>query len=132
MSSSHHALFKELEKLTFAELQSSRRLIELLKEKLNLLTPGDFAHDRAGEIAIVFIDLLKDTLEDRYQTLSIRAFAHVCVSLDYFLDPDDAIVDPLQGGLVDDLIFLQKTYDRFKPEIERYKRWKSEQERRTA
>ena len=124
MGSSHHALFNELGKLTCAELQSSQRLVDLLKEKLNLLTPGDFGHDRAAEIAVLFTDLLKDTLEDRYQGLSIRAFAHVCVALDYFLDPDDAILDTDRGGLVDDLMFLQKTYDRFKPEIERYKEWK--------
>jgi hypothetical protein len=129
MSSSHHALFQELEKMTCAELQSSQRLIELLKEKLNLLTSGDFGHEQAGGIAIVFIELLKDTLEDRYQALSIRAFAHICVALDYFLDPDDAVTDPQQGGLVDDMIFLQKTCDRFKPEIERYRRWKERQER---
>jgi uncharacterized membrane protein YkvA (DUF1232 family) len=128
MNSSHHALFEQLEKLTCAELKSSRRLVELLKEKLNLLNPGDFGHERAGEIARVFIELLKDTLEDRYQALSIRAFAHVAVALDYFLDPNDAVLDPSQGGLVDDMIFLQKTYDRFKAEIDQYKRWKQAQE----
>jgi hypothetical protein len=128
MSSSHHALFHELEKLTCAELQSSQRLIELLKEKLNLLRAGDFGHEHAGGIASVFIELLKDTLEDRYQGLSIRAFAHICVALDYFLDPEDAIIDTQQGGLVDDMIFLQKTCNRFKLEIENYKRWKERQE----
>jgi uncharacterized membrane protein YkvA (DUF1232 family) len=129
MSSSHHALFQQLEKITCAELQSSQRLIELIKEKLNLLDAGDFGHEQAGGIATVFIELLKDTLEDRYQALSIRAFAHICVALDYFLDPDDAISDSVQGGLVDDMIFLQKTYNRFKLEIEKYKRWKDRQER---
>ncbi len=128
MNSSHHALFKQLEKLTCAELHSSRHLIELLKEKLNLLTPGDFGDERAGEIATVFIELLKDTLEDRYQDLSIRAFAHVCVALDYFLDPDDAVLDSTRGGLLDDLMFLQKTHDRFKLEIEKYKVWKKARE----
>ena len=128
MSSSHHALFKQLEMLTCAELQSSHRLIELLKEKLNLLDFGEFEQNRAGEVATVFIQLLKDTLEDRYQALSIRAFAHIAVALDYFLDPDDAVLDSVQGGLVDDMIFLQKTYDRFKAEIDKYKRWKQGQE----
>jgi len=128
MGSSHHALFNELEKLTCGELRSSQRLIELLKEKLNLLRPGDFGHDRTAEIAVLFINLLKDTLEDSYQALSIRAFAHVCVALDYFLDPDDAIIDPSQGGLVDDLMFLQKTYDRFRTEFDRYKQWKQKRE----
>jgi hypothetical protein len=128
MGSSHHALFQELGKLTCAELQSSQRLVELLKEKLNLLTPGDFGHERAGEIASLFTNLLKDTLEDRYQTLSIRAFAHVCVALDYFLDPDDAILDTSSGGMVDDLMFLQKTYNRFRAEIEVYKDWRQKRE----
>ncbi len=129
MSSSHHALFQELEKVTCAELQSSERLIGLLKEKLNLLQAGSFGHEHAGRIATVFIELLKDTLEDRYQALSIRAFAHICVALDYFLDPDDAVIDTLQGGLVDDMVFLQKTYSRFELEIEKYKAWKHQQER---
>src|SRR4029453_16708371 len=94
---------------------------------MNLLDSGDFGQERAGGIAIVFIELLRDTLEDRYQALSIRAFAHICVALDYFLDPDDAIIDTQQGGLVDDMIFLQKTYDRFKFEIEKYKDWRNRQ-----
>lgn len=129
MSSVHHVLFKQLEKLTFAEFKSSHQLIELLKEKLNLIPPGCFGTERAGEIATVFTNLLKDTLEDRYQAISIRAFAHICVALDYFLDPEDAILDSLDGGLVDDMMFLQKTYLRFKPEIEAYKKWKTDQER---
>ena len=124
MGSTHHALFHELGKLTCAELQSSQRLVHLLRAKLNLLTPGDFGQDRTAELAVVFTNLLKDTLEDRYQALSIRAFAHVCVALDYFLDPDDAILDTDRGGLVDDLIFLQKTYSRFKAEIDNYRQWK--------
>src|SRR5438309_645737 len=129
MSSSHQALFKQLEKVTCAELRSSRHLIELLKEKLNLLTPGDFGHDGASEIAVVFINLLKDTLEDRYQALSIRAFVHVSVALDYFLDPHDAVTDATPGGMLDDMVFLQKTYQRFKSEIDAYKRWSTKHER---
>jgi uncharacterized membrane protein YkvA (DUF1232 family) len=124
MASSHHAIFKELEGLTCRELQSSERLIQLLLAKVNLLEPGQFVDDRCEQVARIFIALIKDVLTERYQDLSIRAFAHLCVALDYFLDPDESIPDATPGGFRDDLEFLLRTESRFKREIQAYRAWR--------
>jgi uncharacterized membrane protein YkvA (DUF1232 family) len=124
MPSSHHAIFRELESLTCGELHSSQRLIQLMLAKVNLLDPAQFAEERCEHIARTFIELLQDVLAQRYQDLSIRAFAHIAVALDYFLDPDESIPDAVPGGFRDDLELLVRTAKRFKREIEVYKTWR--------
>ena len=123
MPGSHHAVFQELEKLTFRELQSSERLIRVLQAKLALLDPSQFTDQQCEALARTFIAIMQDVLTDRYQDISIRAFAHICVALDYFLDPSEAIPDARVGGLQDDLTFLLKTEARFSREIDAYRRW---------
>jgi hypothetical protein len=128
MSSSHQAIFLELERLTCREMRSSARLVELVLEKVNLLDRSQFADEQCERLARTFLELIKDVLADRYQDLSIRAFAHICVALDYFLDPVETLPgakpDAELGGFTDDLRFLVQTHSRFEREIDRYLTWK--------
>lgn len=114
--------------MTCRELQSSQRLTALMLAKVNLLDSAQFSEQRCEAIARTFIALLKDVLTDRYQELSIRAFAHVAVALDYFLDPDERIPDARPGGFSDDLEFLMRTELRFKREIDAYTLWRARME----
>ena len=129
MSSSHHAIFRELEKLTCHEMRSNSKLVELVLEKINLLDRSQFADQQCERTARVFLDLVKDVLADEYHDLSFRAFAHVCVALDYFLDPVESLPgakpDAQPGGFVDDMQFLLRTSARFKPELNQYLVWKN-------
>ena len=125
MPSSHFAIFKELESLTFRELKSSTRLVEIMRAKVGLLNPSEFADQGCSELVRVFIEIMRDVLEDRYQDLSIRAFAHICVALDYFIDPAEQIPDANAGGFVDDLQFLIRTEQRFHRDIQKYRDWRN-------
>jgi len=125
MPSSHLAIFQQLEQLTFQELKSSDRLVSLMRAKLDLLNPGQFADQRCSELARVFCELVRDVLEDRYQNCTIRAFAHICVALDYFMDPAEQIPDGQAGGLVDDMQFMLRTHERFQREIQQYREWRA-------
>ena len=125
MPSSHFSVFKELESLTFRELQSSDRLVTIMRAKIGLLDPNQFADSRCSQLARVFSELIRDVLEDRYQDLSIRAFAHICVALDYFIDPDEQIPDTRAGGFVDDLQLMVKTEQRFRADVQRYRDWRN-------
>jgi hypothetical protein len=133
MASSHLAIFRELENLTCREMFSSDRLVQLILAKVNLLDAAKFEDEHCARLARVFLELLKDVLTERYQDLSIRAFAHVCVALDYFLDPVESVPgakpDSDQGGLVDDMAFMLQTETRFHREIQKYKEWKKRVER---
>jgi uncharacterized membrane protein YkvA (DUF1232 family) len=129
MPNSHQAVFASLEKLTFRELHSSARLIEVMREKVSLLDTTSFAGQQCEAMARTFIALIRDVLEDRYQDLSIRAFAHICVALDYFLDPSEQIPDASPGGLMDDLQFLNKTATRFADDLRKYRQWQAGNQR---
>jgi hypothetical protein len=128
MASAHHEIFKQLEQLTCREIRSSGKLVQLVLEKVNLLDRSQLADEECERLARMFLDLVKDVLADRYQDLSIRAFTHICVALDYFLDPLESLPgarpDSQPGGFIDDLRFLVRTYDRFQGEVDRYLNWK--------
>jgi hypothetical protein len=131
MSSQSH-LFREFEKLTFKELKSSKRLVEFISCKLDLA--GDhFSPDaEVQQKAILFAEMLTETLRDNYQALSIRAFTHISVALDYLLDPQDAgakdgELDTKPGGLASDRMLLLRTAIRFQREIEEFRKWKAKQ-----
>lgn len=128
MPNSHQAVFASLEKLTFRELHSSARLIEVMREKVALLDSSSFDGQQCEAIARTFISVIRDVLEDRYQDLSIRAFAHICVALDYFLDPSEQIPDAVPGGLMDDLQFLSQTATRFADDLRKYRQWQTSRE----
>ena len=129
MSNSHLKVFEELNRLTCEELKSSNKLVELITTKLNLVTTSSVVslqgYDELQELAGLFLHIVQDVLSDRYQALSIRCFAHLCVALDYLIDPHDSVRDTDPDGHSDDREFLIKTAMKFKPELTRYKEWKN-------
>lgn len=127
MPTSHHRIFAQLQQLNCGELKSSAKLISLLQAKISLLDTSQFDHNECAPIARLFAEVLKEVLADRYQTLSIRAFAHLAVALDYFLDPLEESPDSHLGGLLDDLQFLRATERRFALEIQAFKKWRARQ-----
>lgn len=118
-----------LDELTFAELKSSDRLVEVLRKKLRLLDTNRLPDKVLTDRVNLLIEILRDTLLDRYQNLSIRAFAHFAVALDYFLIvfEEGGVPDIHPGGYKDDVQVLVKTCLRFENEILRYKEWKARQ-----
>jgi len=122
-----------LDQITFAELRSSPKLVDALRGKLGDLRGAHFPDEELALKVNLLIDLLRETLLDRYQALSVRAFAHIAVALDYFLtlreDAPDAIKDSLPGGYVDDLRRINGVCRRFEPEIRAFQQWSERQPR---
>ncbi len=120
-----------LDQITFAELRSSPKLMDALRGKLGDLRRAHFPDEELALKVNVLTDLLRETLLDRYQALSLRAFAHIAVALDYFLtlceDAPDAIKDSLPGGYVDDLRRINDVWRRFETEIRAFQRWSERQ-----
>ena len=129
MPSSHVKVFEELKRLTCKELKSSNKLVELITTKLNIISTSSAVslqgYDELQELAGLFLSIIQDVLSDRYQNVSIRCFAHLCVALDYLLDPHDSVRDTDPGGHADDREFLIKTAGKFKEELNRYREWKN-------
>jgi len=122
-----------LDQITFAELRSSPKLVDALRGKLGDLRQERFPDEELAQKVSILTDLLRETLLDRYQTLSLRAFAHIAVALDYFLtlreDAPDAVKDSLPGGYVDDLRRINDVCRRFEPEIRAFQQWRERQPR---
>jgi hypothetical protein len=119
--------FEGLGRLTFAELRSSDKLVHLLTSKVQELDSRMF-HDQVLEGKVrLLMDLLRETLADRYQDLSVLAFAHILVALDYFLHVMDDKPDTQSGGFSDDLQRVEKVFADFKTEIDAFKQWKVRQ-----
>ena len=120
-----------LDEITFAELRSSPKLVDALRGKLGDLRSAQFPDEELARKVNLLTDLLRETLLDRYQALSVRAFAHIAVALDYFLtlreDAPDAVKDSLPGGYVDDLRRINDVCQRFEPEICAFQRWSERQ-----
>ncbi len=125
-------LFREFEKLTFAELRHSRRLTELVGAKLELARDFQVADGELEKQARLFAEVVTETLRGNYQALSVRAFAHICVALDYLLDPtdldtEDCERDTQSGGLASDKALLLKTAARFQNELVAFRMWRAKQ-----
>ena len=122
-----------LDQITFAELRSSPKLVDALRGKLGDLRHAHFPDEELARKVNVLTDLLRETLLDRYQALSLRAFAHIAVALDYFLtvreDAPDAVKDSLPGGYVDDLRRINDVCRQFEPEIRAFQQWSERQPR---
>ena len=116
-----------LSHLTFAELKSTGKLINTLTRKIHELDPRRF-EDKLIEARVrLLMDLIRETLADRYQALSILAFAHILVALDHFLRVTDEKPDTLPGGFADDLQHIEQVCKQFKGEIEAFKKWQKRQ-----
>jgi hypothetical protein len=120
-----------LDEITFGELRSSEKLVESLRQKLGQLEVSRFPDEELALKANLLIEILRETLLDRYQALSVRAFAHFTVALDYFLtlherDPD-SIKDTLPGGYVDDLKRINDVFRQFDRDIKAFLDWKGRQ-----
>lgn len=74
----------------------------------------------------LFRDLVRDALSHRYNELSLLAFTHICVALDYFLTVIDERHDHLPAGLLDDIQVINRTREKFKDEIEGYLKWRKQ------
>ncbi len=118
-----------LDQITFGELKSSDKLITTFREKLHTLNASKFTDELLAIRVNLLIDLLRETLLDRYQALSIRAFAHIAVALDYFLvlSEEGGIPDSLPHGFSDDLKVVDQVCQKFQKEIVVFKEWKARQ-----
>jgi len=115
-----------LDEITFGELKSNNaRLVESLREKLGDLDAQKFPD---AELARK-VNLL--SLLGRYQDLTVRAFAHIAVALDYFLviheQEPGSVRDTLPGGYVDDLVRINEVFRRFAKELDAFEAWRARQ-----
>lgn len=118
---------ENLSQLPFDEIKNGELLITALTEKINDLNPHFFQDQLLEHRVRLLLDLLRETLADRYQDLSLLAFARIIVAIDYFIRSDDDTPDTQEGGYEDDLKVLEEVFSDFRGELETFKEWRSRQ-----
>jgi uncharacterized membrane protein YkvA (DUF1232 family) len=73
----------------------------------------------------LLVGVMRDTLARRYLGLSVLAFAHILVALDYFVRVLDKIPDTTMGGYQDDFEVVNRVMRDFHEDFEGYKAWKT-------
>lgn len=121
------AHIENLSQLPYDEIRSGEMLINALTEKINDLNPHLFQDQLVEHRVRLLLDVLRETLADRYQGLSLLAFARIVVAIDYFIRSDDDAPDTQAGGYEDDLKILEEVFSDFKGELEAFKQWISRQ-----
>lgn len=119
--------FDGLKRLTISDLRKPDKLIYLLTIKVNELSTSRFAEQQLETRIRFLIDLLRESLADRYQDLSLIALARILVALDYFLKVRDAISDTHPEGYLDDFKEVDQVFREFKFEFDAFRMWKARQ-----
>jgi uncharacterized membrane protein YkvA (DUF1232 family) len=126
MNSEHpYAHIENLSQLPFDEIRNGEMLINALTEKINDLNPQLFQDQLVEHRVRLLLDILRESFADRYQDLSLLAFARIIVAIDYFIRSDDDTPDTQAGGYEDDLRILQEVFSDFSGELEIFKEWRS-------
>ncbi|MCL5097325.1 MAG: hypothetical protein M1608_07325 [Candidatus Omnitrophica bacterium] len=116
-----------LNKLTVGELRRGEWLISMLLVKLHELKPDRFNSPTVQERVRILIDLIRETLADRYQALSVLAFSHIMVALDGYLKGIDSKSGMMPGADSDNLAHVDKVFESFNTEIEAFQEWRTRQ-----
>ena len=116
--------------LTVTELRHGDQILAMLAVKLHSLDPAQFQSQDLEERVRLVMDILREVFANRYQALSISAFAHILVALDYFLKVKDELPDTHPDGYTDDFIQIDGVLKTFKTEMDAFKKWKSRQPNR--
>ncbi len=114
-------------RLTVADLKHGDKILSMLATKLQAL-PTSQLQSRILEEKVGFLmQLLRETFANRYQALSLSAFAQILVALDYFLKVKDGKPDTLSNGYADDLAEINKIFEVHSQELSAFKAWQSRQ-----
>jgi uncharacterized membrane protein YkvA (DUF1232 family) len=133
MNSSHKLLNELIGREGFTQLSVSELfrpgpLVEVVTEKVNALDSLNFSEQELEREVRLLIDLLRETLSRRYTRLSVLAFAHILVALDYFVRVKDKKPDTQLGGYEDDWLIVNRVRNDFQKEIDEFEDWKRRME----
>ena len=124
----HHDLYRQVLNARMSDMKTGgQAFFETLRAKINTLEPESFTDRKLESYARMGLALLEDVVRERYLDVSLRLFAHLAVTLDYFLDHNDAKPDHEPGGWEDDLQRFLAFSQKFGPELQAYRQWKAQQ-----
>ena len=113
-----------LSDMTIGDLCQGASLHEAVLRKCDQLDRKQWSDQMLEQSARLMVELVRDSLCGSYNDLSLLAFAHILVGLDYFIKQHDRIPDTEIGGFHDDNQELTRVVAHFESEIDAYKQWK--------
>jgi uncharacterized membrane protein YkvA (DUF1232 family) len=99
-------------------------LLEVVVEKVGGLDLSRFCEEQLARQVIFLTELVRETLARRYTRLSLLAFAHILLALDYVVRVRDEIPDTQAGGYADDLRVVSRVMSDWKEELDDFRAWR--------
>ena len=119
--------FEGFKQLTVADLRHGDQILAMLAVKLQTMDPEQFQTRLLEERVRFLMVLLRETFANRYQGLSLSAFANILVALDYFLKVRDEKPDTRPDGYIDDFHQVEKVFGHYHQEFKMFKDWQARQ-----
>jgi uncharacterized membrane protein YkvA (DUF1232 family) len=98
--------------------------LEVVAEKVSDLDLSRFCEEQLARQVRFLAELMRETLAHRYTGLSLLAFAHILVALDYVVRVKDEIPDTRVGGYADDLRVVNRVMSDWEKELDEFRAWK--------
>jgi len=110
------------------ELFATSPIVEVMREKVATLDLANWAEEQLARDVTLLVEALRDTLARRYTGLSLLAFAHILVALDYVVRVKDDVPDTREGGYADDLAVVRRVMNDWDHELDDYRAWRLKME----
>jgi len=98
--------------------------LEVVVEKVSDLELSRFCEEQLAKQVAFLTEVIRATLARRYTRLSLLAFAHILVALDYVVRVNDELPDTQAGGYVDDLRVVNRVMTDWKEELDDFRAWR--------
>jgi uncharacterized membrane protein YkvA (DUF1232 family) len=99
-------------------------LLEVVAEKVGELDLSRFCEEQLARQVGLLTEVIRQTVVRRYTKLSLLAFAHILVALDYVVRVKDEIPDTQSGGYADDLRVVNRVMSDWKDELDDFRAWR--------
>lgn len=106
--------------------EKTKKLINDAVNKAERLEKSSPFDELIKTLKLLF-SLIKDWMSGTYTDILKGSIIFIIIGIIYFVNPLDAIPDPLPGGYVDDAAVLGLVINQVKSDLDKYKNWKESQ-----
>lgn len=127
MKNNFDLIFKNLKNKIDTIYKNNYKMQELLENIMSFIENNEELKEIVEELKL-FVSMLKDHIEGRYDGLSKENIYLIIGAFIYILSPIDLLPDFLLLGYLDDLLVIWYVMKKMSKEIDRYRKWKKDKD----
>lgn len=127
MKNNFDLIFKNLKNKIDTIYRNNYKMQELLENIISFIENNEELKEIVEELKL-FVSMLKDHIEGRYDGLSKENIYLIIGAFIYILSPIDLLPDFLLLGYLDDLLVIWYVMKKMSKEIDRYRKWKKDKD----